>query len=103
MLVDMAMVPEVQPCWPQTSLPLPAELLYKIFTRLDFTTQVGCQRVCKAWNRLLRDPQVLVWDRVYVWITALSKLRADAHLYPAAFAPITRFCTASRNVKLACL
>lgn len=93
LLVAMAMVhgvTESQRCWPQTSLPIPAELVYRIFTRLSFGVQAKCQLVCKAWNLLLRDPQVPVWGCVNVHISDLSELQADAHLDPAAFASAIR-------------
>lgn len=47
-------------------LALPAELLYEIWTHLDFHSKVNCQLVCKAWDCLLRQPQRPIWSTVSV-------------------------------------
>lgn len=76
--------------WPQNLLPLPAELLYKIFTQLGIRELQDCQRVCKAWLLLLRNPQVPVRGKVYVSITDLSELLENIHFHPEAFSPVAR-------------
>ena len=45
---------------------LPADLICKVFSHLYFQEKLQCQRVCKAWNACLREPQALVWGKVRV-------------------------------------
>ncbi|KAK9812324.1 hypothetical protein WJX73_002365 [Symbiochloris irregularis] len=45
---------------------LPADILYKVFSALDFCSKVKCQRVCKSWNDLLRQPGSPLWGIIHI-------------------------------------
>lgn len=56
---------EAQRCKADTGLPLPDDLHYQIFELLDFRSLLKCQKVCKAWNQLLKAPRrPNVWGAV---------------------------------------
>ncbi|KAK9789539.1 hypothetical protein WJX73_000404 [Symbiochloris irregularis] len=49
-----------------TGLPLPWDLQTRILSLLDFRTQIQCERVCKAFNSLLRRPEAKIWSTVSI-------------------------------------
>lgn len=90
-------------CRPQTQLPVPPDLLTQIFTVLGFHDRLRCQRVCKAWNALLRDPQDRVWGRIYMDLRLLCELSSTSSR-PSALVCISvftrRFLPVSRSVRV---
>ncbi|KAK9801367.1 hypothetical protein WJX73_001228 [Symbiochloris irregularis] len=80
---------------PTVGLPIPIELHCKIFALLGFKDKINCQRVCKAWNQVLREPLSPIWGNV-----ALSMARPE--LVPTVQASrdaFQRWSTVSRWIK----
>lgn len=75
---------------PPAGLPLPAELLYRVFSSLDFDAKVKCESVCKAWNSLLSRPQTSIWSTVCLHHYTLCKPRHRGRGRTATLAHFTR-------------
>lgn len=83
-------------CLTQTGLALPSDLLLdQIFALLDFRDKVNAERVCKAWNKLLRQPRSRVWGSVRI---NLSRFAAQpAQPTPRSVQGFAQLCSSIRR------